>query len=64
MKSNYYNMDGDGRADLVVGGGPDPTAGTEVRVFTYDETTVSGIFALETFPGLRHGVNVAGSSGP
>jgi hypothetical protein len=56
------DLDGDGQADLAVGGGPDPALGTEVRVFTWDGTSVGSLFSLEAFPGLRNGVQVAGSS--
>ncbi len=53
------DLDGDGRDDLVVGGGPDPGIGTPVNVFRYDGVAVGQWFSLEGYEGLTHGVNVA-----
>jgi len=53
------DLDGDGRADLLVGGGPDPAIGTEVKVFTYDGSQVSEWAVFEAFPGLAGGATVA-----
>ena len=53
------DLNRDGRDDLVVGCGPDPDAGTEVRVFRYSGTQVTGWFSLDAFPGMTHGTNVA-----
>jgi len=53
------DLNDDGNAELVAGRGPDPTADTEVKVFTYDGATVSEWLSLESFPGLTHGTTVA-----
>jgi len=53
------DLNGDGRDELVVGCGPDPEAGTEVKVFEYDDAGVTLWFSLEAFEDLTHGVNVA-----
>jgi len=53
------DLDGDGRADIVTGLGPDPDAGTTVRVFTYDGGEISPLASLESFTGLTHGATVA-----
>jgi len=59
---NVYSgtdMDDDGRDELIVGRGPAPEADTELKVFTYDGSSVREWFSLEAFPGLTHGVNVS-----
>ncbi len=56
------DLDSDGRDELIAGRGPAAQADTEVKVFTYDGSTVSEWFSLEAFPGLSHGVNVAAGS--
>jgi hypothetical protein len=43
----------------VVGGGPDPELGTQVKVYRYDGVGVSEWFSLEGYDGMTHGVNVA-----
>jgi hypothetical protein len=53
------DLNGDGRAELVVGCGPDPEAGTEVRVFEYDGSGVTLWFSLEAFEGMNYGTTVA-----
>ena len=54
------DLDGDGRHEIVVGAGPDPSVGAMVRVFEYDGSVVSLRFSLQVFPsGYTHGVNVA-----
>ena len=54
------DLDLDGRDEIVVGCGPDPSAGSTVRVFKYDEAGVTEWFSLESFAsGWTHGVNVA-----
>jgi hypothetical protein len=53
------DLDGDGYADMVVGGGPDPSIGTEVKVFTFDGSLVSEWAAFEAFPELTGGATVA-----
>ncbi len=53
------DIDGDGRDDLVVGGGPDPELGTQVKVYRYDGVGVNEWFSLEGYDGMTHGVNVA-----
>ena len=52
------DLDGDGRADLVVGQGPDPTASTPVKVYRYDGEQLTEWFDLEAYSGLTHGTNV------
>jgi len=54
------DLDDDGRAELVVGAGPDPTMGTLVRVYRYSGNQISEWFNLEAYPGLTHGTSVAG----
>ncbi len=49
----------DGRDELVVGRGPAPEADTEIKVFTWDGSTVSLMLSLEAYPGLTHGTTVA-----
>ncbi len=54
------DLDGNGRDELLVGGGPDPAMGSQVRV--YDSTThsIELEFTLDAFPPVyTHGVNVA-----
>jgi len=53
------DLNDDGRDELVAGRGPDPTADTEVKVFTYDGAAVSEWMSLEAFSGCTHGTNVA-----
>ena len=53
------DLNGDSRAELVVGCGPDPDAGTPVKVYLYDGAQVTEWFPFEAFPGLTHGSNVA-----
>jgi len=53
------DLDRDGRADVVAGRGPDPTADTEVKVFAYDGEEVTELLSLEAFTGLTHGATVA-----
>ncbi len=54
------DLDGNGRDELLVGGGPDPAMGSQVRV--YDSTThsIELDFTLDAFPPVyTHGVNMA-----
>lgn len=53
------DLNGDGKDELVVGCGPDPNAGTPIKVFLYDGTQVTLWFSLDAFDGLTHGTNVA-----
>ncbi len=53
------DLDGDGRAELLVGQGPDPAASTPVKVYRYDGAQLTQWFDLEAYDGLTHGVNVA-----
>ncbi len=53
------DLNGDGRADVIAGRGPDPTADTEVKVFTYDGWMVQEWMTVEAFSGLTHGAKVA-----
>jgi len=59
--SALADLDDDGRADLVVGQGPDPTAATPLKVFTYNGNNTSLLFDLDAYGdgGLTHGVNGA-----
>ncbi len=56
------DLDGDGWNEMVVGCGPDPSADTMVKVFTYDGSQVTEWFWLEAFPGMTQGTNVAAGS--
>jgi len=53
------DLNGNGRDELVTGRGPAPDADTEVKVFTYDGTTVTRWISLEAYPGFHQGVNIA-----
>ena len=55
------DLDGDGRAELVVGCGPDLEIGTPVKVYHYDGAQMTEWFSLEAFGdlGLTSGTNVA-----
>jgi hypothetical protein len=53
------DLDGDGRAELLVGQGPDPAASTPVKVYRYDGAELTQWFDLEAYDGLTHGANVA-----
>ena len=54
------DLDGDGRDELVVGCGPDPGAGTPVKIYQCEETQVSEWFSLDAFgdQNLTHGTTV------
>jgi len=54
------DLDGDGRTEVLVGAGPDPAAGVQIRAFSYDGATVSPWFGLEVSEGnWTHGASVA-----
>jgi len=54
------DLDGDGRADLVVGAGPDPHAATPVWVYGFTGGTTQRIFTLQAFGSdVTHGSSVA-----
>ncbi len=54
------DLDGDGRDEIVVGGGPDPALGSPVVVFRYNSSEVSQWFALDAFDsGMVRGATVA-----
>ncbi len=53
------DLDNDGRTDLVVGQGPDPSAATPVQVYRFDGVQLIQWFDLEAFSGLTHGTTVA-----
>ncbi len=54
------DLDGDGRAELVVGAGPDEGADSKVEVYRYSGTAVSQWFTLRAMPAAwRHGATVA-----
>jgi predicted outer membrane repeat protein len=59
--SALADLDTDGRADMVVGQGPDPAAATPLKVFGYDGSTTSLLFDLDGYgdSGLTHGINGA-----
>jgi len=54
------DLDGDGRADLAVGAGPDPAvSGGPVNTYRYLGGQVEPWFSLEAYPGKTHGTCVA-----
>lgn len=54
------DLDGDGRNELVVGAGPDPSVGSPVKVFKYNGAAVTEWFSLQAFASsYTHGTNVA-----
>jgi hypothetical protein len=54
------DLDGNGRDELAIGGGPDPAIGSPVAVYRYDGSTVSRWFGLEAFDsGMTRGASVA-----
>ncbi len=54
------DLDGDGRNEIVVGQGPDPAAGTWVKVCTYDGAQATEWLSLEACAdlGMNRGANV------
>jgi hypothetical protein len=59
--SALADLDGDGRSEIIVGQGPDPTAGSVVQVYSYDGSQASLLFDLDAYgdEGLTHGANTA-----
>lgn len=54
------DLNGDGKDELVVGCGPDPSVATPVKVYVYHAARVTEWFTLDAFPdGWTHGTNVA-----
>jgi len=53
------DLNDDGRAELLVGCGPDPEAGGAVRGFTYDGSTVTSWRSFEAFPQMAGGAIAA-----
>ena len=55
------DLNGDGRDEIMVGQGPDPAAGSEVKVYLYEGTQVSMWVTLEAFGDLEltNGAKVA-----
>jgi hypothetical protein len=53
------DLNREGRDEMVVGCGPDPGTGTEVRVYRYNGTRASEWFSFHAFPGMSQGTNVA-----
>ncbi len=57
------DLDGDGRDDLLAGGGSDPCIDCRVAAYTYADGDISLIFTLQAFPETwRHGTAVAAGS--
>ncbi len=57
------DLDGDGRAEILAGCGPDPGRDSMIRVFGYDAGSVTIDYSLSAFPPyVTHGVNVAGGN--
>jgi len=59
--SAQADLNSDGRAEIIVGQGPDPSAATPVKVFSYDGTQSTLLFGISAYEdgGLTHGVNAA-----
>ncbi len=54
------DLDGNGRDELLVGGGPDPAMGSQIKGYRIDEHGVELEFSFDAFPPVyTHGVNVA-----
>lgn len=55
------DLSGDGRNEIVVGGGPDPNLGSPVKVYEYDGQEATLWFSLDASPeGWTQGTKVAG----
>jgi hypothetical protein len=48
------DLDGDSRAEILVGCGPDPSRDTRVRVFDYNGGAVTILICAARFPAVRH----------
>jgi hypothetical protein len=59
--SANVDLNDDGRNEIITGQGPDPSAGTPLRVFSYDGSQTSLLFDLDAYgdTGLTHGVTAA-----
>ena len=53
------DLDGDGRNELVVGPGPDPSRATPLKVYRHTGSQVTEWISLTAFEGMSHGTNVA-----
>jgi len=54
------DLDDNGRDELVAGAGPDPAAGSSLRIFRYDGSQVTGWLSIQAFPdGWTRGATVA-----
>jgi hypothetical protein len=54
------DLDADGRHDMVLGPGPDPTAGAWIKVFGYNGTGVTELFSIQAFDeSLTKGTSVS-----
>jgi len=61
--SAITDLDGDGRNEIIVGQGPDPSVGSMVKVYGYNGSQSSLLFDLTAFDsGLTRGAIAAGGS--
>jgi len=61
--SSGVDFNGDGREDMIVAPGPDPSAPAEVRVFGYDGSTSTLLFSFGAYDSaVTHGVNAVGGA--
>ncbi|MFH1508698.1 MAG: right-handed parallel beta-helix repeat-containing protein [bacterium] len=53
------DLDGDGKNELIVGGGPDPNMNTEIKAYRYNGSIVEWFSIYETFVGYTKGTSIA-----